>query len=54
MESAIIMFDSVYGLTEDFARAISDHYLVYATFYVGRDTVIAKATWGIIKRVLGP
>jgi deoxyribonuclease-1-like protein len=34
----VIKFDEIYGLDEDFAKTVSDHYPIYAEFRTGPDT----------------
>lgn len=36
--AGVFRFDTVYGLTQDMAEKVSDHYPVYAEFWVSRDT----------------
>jgi hypothetical protein len=36
-ESGVFRFDEVYGLDREFAKRVSDHYPVWAEFYIGRD-----------------
>ena len=53
-DAGVFCFDSLYSLTADFAKTISDHYPVYATFHVDRDsgvlgTAIDGTTWGALK-----
>jgi endonuclease/exonuclease/phosphatase family metal-dependent hydrolase len=36
-ESGVFRFDEVYGLDREFAKRVSDHYPVWAEFYIGKD-----------------
>ena len=37
-EAGVFRFDAAYGLAADAAKKVSDHYPMYASFEMGRDS----------------